>query len=83
MYKKICHEEKIKNAKELEFAIFCIESIADRLKLDAEQVYRLLAEKSNILNGYIVPEYEILHTQSKNYIVDDIIEVMRERGITV
>ncbi len=76
-------EEKIKNAKELEFAIFCIESIADRLKLDAEWIYRLLTEKSNILNGYIVPEYEILHTQGKEYIVNDIIELMKERGMEI
>ena len=73
----------MKDAKELEFAIFCIESIADKLKMDAEWVYGLLTEKSNILNGYIVPEYEILHTQGKEYIVDDIIEVMKERGIEV
>ena len=38
-------------------------------------------EKSDILNDYIIPEYEILHTQGKEYIVDDIIEVMKERGV--
>ena len=32
---------------------------------------------------YIIPEYEILHTQSKDYIVDDIIEVMKERGVEI
>ena len=31
----------------------------------------------------IIPEYEILHTQSKDYIVDDIIEVMKERGVEI
>ena len=58
----------IKDAKELEFVIFCIESIASELGADAEQVYKVLTEKSDILKGYIVPEYEILHTQSKEYI---------------
>ena len=43
----------------------------------------MLTEESNILSGYIIPEYEILHTQSKDYIVDDIISLMRERGIKV
>lgn len=79
----MCYEEKIKSTEELEFAIFCIENIAKRLNVNAERVYEALAKKSNILNGYIVPEYEILHTQSKEYIVDDIIEVMRERGVEV
>lgn len=71
------------NSKELEFAIFCIENIAVRLNISAEKVYSALAEKSNILSDYIVPEYEILHTQSKDYIVDDIIELMNEKGVQV
>lgn len=68
---------------ELEFAVFCIESVASRLGVDGEKVYRAFTGKGDILNGYIVPEYEILHTQSKEYIVDDILELMKERGVTV
>ncbi len=75
--------EKIRTSKELEFAVFCIENVAQRLSVDAEQVYDALTKKSDILNGYIVPEYEILHTQSKDYIVDDILQVMKERGVAV
>lgn len=74
-------EEKIKDMQELEFAIFCIENIADKLKKTADQIYVMLTEKSNILHDYIVPEYEILHTQGKEYIINDIIEVMKERGV--
>lgn len=72
---------QIKNADELEFAVFCIENIAKKLGKNAEDVYRLLSEKSDILNSYIIPEYEMLHTQSKEYIIDDIISLMEERGI--
>ena len=75
-------EEKY-NIERLEFAIFCIENIAIRLNKDARAVYAALAEKSDILYGYIVPEFEILHTQSKDYIIDDIIDVMKERGVEV
>ena len=46
-----------------------------------EEIYKIFKDQSNILNDYIVPEYEILHTQSKEYIVDDLIDVMKERGI--
>ena len=42
-----------------------------------------MVEKTNILDGYIIPGYEMLHTQSKEYIVDDIISLMAERGIEV
>ena len=76
-------DAKIKNADELEFAVFCIENIAIRLEKNAEEIYCALTEKSDILNGYIIPEYEILHTQSKDYIVDAIISLMAERGIEV
>ena len=76
-------DEKIKNSNELEFAVFCIENIAIRLEKNAEEIYKMLTKESNILSGYIIPEYEILHTQSKDYIVDDIISLMRERGIKV
>ena len=76
-------EAKIKNSDELEFAVFCIENIAARLGKNAEDVYQALTEKSNILNGYIVPEYEVLHTQSRDYIVDVLLDVMKERGVEV
>ena len=59
---------KIKNTDELEFAVFCIENIA-------------MTEKSDILNSYVIPEYEMLHTQSKEYIVDDIINLIEEMDI--
>ena len=74
---------KIKNSRELEFAVFCIENVAAKLGVGAERVYRAFTEKGDILHGYIVPEYEILHTQSREYIVDDLLDVMKERGIEV
>ena len=42
-----------------------------------------MTEKSDILNSYIVPEYGVLHTQSKEYIVQDILDVMKERGVKI
>ena len=49
--------------------------------LDATKVYAALTEQTDILNEYIIPEYEVLHTQSKEYIVNDIIDIMKERGV--
>ncbi len=74
--------EPIKNSRELEFAVFCIENVAAKLGVDAARIYRAFTEKSDILRGYIVPEYEVLHTQSREYIVNDILDVMKERGVT-
>lgn len=72
-----------KNFNELEFVIFCIKNIAHELSVIGEQVYLALTEKSDILNQYIVPEYKVLHTQSREYIIDDIIGVMKERGLKI
>ena len=74
-------DKMICGSRDLEFAIFCIENVASRLHVDAQKVYVALSEQTNILNDYIIPEYEVLHTQSKDYIVDDIIDVMHERGV--
>lgn len=76
-------DEKIKNFNELEFAVFCIENVAAKLGVNAERIYQVFTEESNILNGYIVPEYEVLHTQSREYIIADLLDVMKERGVEV
>ncbi|MDD6396538.1 MAG: DUF3791 domain-containing protein [Acutalibacteraceae bacterium] len=73
----------IKNKDELEFAVFCIENIAIRLKAAPEAVYNALTEQSDILNRYIVPNYDVLHTQGKDYIINDILEVMKNEGVSV
>lgn len=75
--------EKTYGSKELEFAIFCIENIAVSLKRDAQEVYRILTEDTHILNDYIIAEYEMLHTQSREYIVNDIIDFMKESALKV
>ncbi len=75
--------DTMRNSRELEFAIFCIENVAAYLKKDAPQVYRMLADDSDILRNYIVPCYDALHTQGRDYIVNDIVEVMREKGLAL
>ena len=76
-------DEMIIYSNELVFAVFFIENVAAKLGVNAERVYQAFTEKSDILNGYIVPEYEVLHTQSREYIVDDLIDVIKERGVEV
>ena len=76
-------DEKIKNSNELEFAVFCIENVAAKLGVDTERVYQAFTQKDDILNGYIVPEYKVLHTQSREYIVDDLLDVMKERNVEI
>ena len=69
------------NDEELEFAVFCIENLAERLNKDSVLIYDSLTDKSDILWQYIIPSYDTLHTQDKEYILDEIMEVMKERKI--
>jgi hypothetical protein len=63
------------------FAVFCIESLAEELHIPGDEVYMLLTEKSDLLDSYIIPAYAPLHTQGKAYIVRELVEIMRERGV--
>ena len=69
------------NTKELEFTVFCIENVAEHLGLKGEEIYKFLAEQSDILDSYIIPCYDTLHTQGKEYIVNDIVDYMEEKGL--
>ncbi len=74
---------KIQNRKVLEFAIFCIENVAAQLGVSGEVVYDALTVTSDILYQYVIPCYDALHTQGKEYIVNDIIDLMNERGVGI
>lgn len=69
------------NPNVLEFAVFCIENVAETLGVNGERVYTAFTKKSNILYEYIVPEYDVLHTQSREYIVQELLDVMKEQGV--
>ena len=63
------------------FAVFCIEALADELNTTGDRVYAILAEKSDILDNYIIPFYETLHTQGREYIVNELKGLMLKRGV--
>lgn len=66
--------------KTLEFVTYCISKLAQRLKLSQREVYDRL-HKSGILYGYIVPSYDVLHTFSSRYLMDDLTDYMKEKGV--
>jgi hypothetical protein len=69
------------NGDKLLFAVFCIEGIAEHLNMDSRKVFELLTDKSDILDTYIIEYYDALHTQGKDYIVNDVIELMQKEGL--
>jgi len=64
----------------LEFVTFCIGKLSLFLKLPQQEIYKRLKE-SGILYEYIVPSYDVLHTFSSRYLVEDIVEFMKEKGV--
>ncbi len=64
----------------LEFVTYCISKLADQLKLSQREVYRKL-KLSGILNDYMIPSYDVLHTFGSKYLMDDLIGFMQEKGV--
>lgn len=66
--------------KTLEFVTYCISKLAQVLNMPQREIYRRLKE-SGILYDYIVPSYDVLHTFSSRYLVEDLTDYMREKGV--
>ena len=70
------------SSDQIDFATWCIGNLSRRLGISQRDLFNMLDE-SGILFGYIVPAYDSLHTFGKDYIMDDISGLMRERGVLV
>ena len=70
-----------KTVLQLEFAIFCIENVSEDLGKDTVEVYDFLSQGDNILHNYIFALYDVLHTQGRDYIVEDIENAMHAGGV--
>lgn len=68
--------------KELNFSIFMLYALAEKWKKTPAAVYQIL-NTTGILDFYIIAGYDVLHTQGKEYLVEDITEFVREKGVVV
>lgn len=73
----------------MEFVIFAIESAAQKMGISAPVLYNRL-EKVNLIRNYLISGYDMLHTQSREYIADTLIEALdnweayyKEKGETI
>lgn len=64
----------------LEFVTYCISKLSQKLKISQREVYRRL-KSSGILYGYIIPSYDVLHTFGSRYLMDDLTDYMRQKGV--
>lgn len=68
--------------EELRFSIFILYSLSDKWKMSPAKVYKIL-NTAGILDNYIIKCYDVLHTQGKEYLVEDITEFAREKGVNI
>lgn len=66
--------------KVLEFVTYCISSLSLHLNLTQKEIYRKLKD-SGILYGYIVSSYDVLHTFGSRYLIEDLTEYMKKKGV--
>lgn len=76
-------EARLATDEQLYFAIFCIEAIADYLHKDPRDVYDALAYKTNLLDDYVARYYDVLHTQDKYYIAQDVLRELETEGVSL
>lgn len=68
--------------KSLEFTVFLIHALANTWNRSCKHVYQIL-NYTGILDNYILPCYDVLHTQGEQYLVDDITDFVKEKGVQI
>ncbi len=64
----------------LDFVTFCVGAVALRLNMSRTEVFARL-NKAGLIKDYISDGYDVLHTFSRSYIIDDILDMMRRKGV--
>ena len=68
--------------EEKDFSVFLIHRLAERWKKSVPETYSILSS-TDILDGYILKCYDTLHTLGSEYLVEDLTEFAREKGVAV
>lgn len=66
---------------ETEFVVFCIEELAIECNMSGRDMYHLLADKTDMIEKYLVPNYEVLHSMGRNTIVEELKCILLEKGV--
>lgn len=57
------------------FVSSCAESVARKLKVPAQEVY-LRMKRVGLIHNYILSNYEVIHSESRQAITDDITQTL-------
>lgn len=67
---------------QLKFCVFIINQISQAKNKPSTVVYNLLSE-SGVLDDYIIGCYDTLHTLGREYLIEDIVGLLHDRGFTI
>ncbi len=70
------------NKESFSFVVYMIHACANRWNMMPSEIYRKM-QSVGCINDYLVPHYDILHTQGTGYVVEDIKQYLMLRGVTV
>ena len=62
--------------RRIHFAVMAIEGSAKKLNIPGNRMFNRL-KKQNLINDRLLKHYELLHTQSLNWVIDDTIETLK------
>lgn len=66
--------------RKIHFVIMAIESGAKRMQIPAPQMFARL-NNVGLIHKRLIRHYDMLHTQSLEYVTDDIIETLKNREV--
>lgn len=66
--------------RKIDFSIFLLYRLADRFQQPAAHLYHEL-EQAKVFEEYVIPYYDVLHTLGEEYLVDDVADYARNRGV--
>ena len=77
--------EKVQLTKDeiiMGFVASCIEDVADTLGVDYTEVYQRM-DAVRMIDQYIIPNYEVLHSESRRNVTEGLIDTLKrwEEGV--
>lgn len=70
------------NQESFSFVIYMIHACANKWGKRPSEVYSIL-NSSDCIKNYLVKHFDIIHTQSTGYIIEDIMEYLGARGVKI
>ena len=62
----------------MHFCVIAVETAARKMMVDTKTLVERL-ERYDLIEGRLMKYYDVLHTQSADYVADDIIEALKNR----